>query len=106
MRLTKHPDLGHKQPLAVDKLGLENPLALCCSGPTETEENHGRGRDKKTDRQEVGLAHRGESVPTSCGVLIFCDGMDWSLEEGSRRLLKLSGTAYCRYLDTMSSSSM
>lgn len=94
MRLAKHPNMGHQQPVIVEDLGIANQLGVCRSRPAETEENRRGRRDKEAHREKVGLGHRGKSVHASRSVLVCRDGMDRGLEERSRRLLRFQGLSY------------
>lgn len=90
VRLAKHPDMGHEQPLVVNELGRADQRGVCPSGPTETEEIHRERRDEEADRKKVGLGHRGTRVHASCRVLVLRDGLDRSLEERSGGLLSFA----------------
>ena len=51
---TKRPNMGYQQPIIVPrKLGLENPLDLCCSRSAETEKSARGGADWQEFDQSV-----------------------------------------------------
>lgn len=82
--------MGHEQPAPVVELEFgDRDCTFQCTRSAKAEESGHRRGDAEVDWEEVGLECCGKGVHAPCWVLVFCDGVDRSVEEGGRGMLRL-----------------